>query len=243
MSLSPPPCCHPMGFQHSLTLSPTHRISRSCSRGNSQCAGFSTAKQGTGAGLAGGLRGAGQCILACPGYHQSTALLRATCHGSAPTQARTHPWVLLPAPTEGWGCEGLCSPSMMPHLVLRPSTRLPFTWCSWSAPTTAKGIFSCWHRGCAHPGCCSPKSPQGAAGLPDPHPAPQGLFSSIPALTRILSFSALSSGSWSKSSCGYTLMAWVFRSSWICGTQGLSWSSGGHGAAWEPLRDLSSPAA
>lgn len=46
---------------------------------------------------------------------------------------------------------------------------------------------------------------------------------SIPALTRILLFSTLSSGSWSKSSCGYTLIAWVFRSSWICGIQGLKW--------------------
>lgn len=51
---------------------------------------------------------------------------------------------------------------MMPHLVLRPSTRLPFTWCSWSAPTTANGIFSCGPRGA--------RSPQGATALP---PAPK----------------------------------------------------------------------
>ena len=37
--------------------------------------------------------------------------------------------------------EGL--PSMVPHLVLRPSSLRPFTWYSWSLPTTANGIISC----------------------------------------------------------------------------------------------------
>jgi len=97
-----------------------------------------------------------------------------------------HPWVLLPTPLSDppyawggcWGYKGLCSPSMMPHLVLRPSTRLPFTWCSWSAPTTAKGIFSCQCRGM--------HSPRGAARLPwgrlspTTHPRDQHLPSQHP---------------------------------------------------------------
>lgn len=247
MSLSPPALLSPRGIPALPSPCPTHRISRSRSRGNSQCAGFSTAKQGRGAGWAGGLSGAGmpgQHPLARSGYLRSPGTVP---RHVPPTRAGTHPWVLLPAPAEGWEWEGLRSPSMMPHLVLRPSTRLPFTWCSWSAPTTAKGIFSCRHRGCARPGCCSSGSPGSLLGSQGPVPTllPRGwpVHPSSSALTRILSFRALSSGSWSKSSCGYTLMAWVFRSSWICRTQGLSRGWGGHGAAREPLGDLSLPAA
>lgn len=41
-------------------------------------------------------------------------------------------------------------PSIVPHLVFLPSSLLPFTWYSWSLPTTANGIISCtqvegWH--------------------------------------------------------------------------------------------------
>lgn len=34
---------------------------------------------------------------------------------------------------------------MIPHLVFRPNTLFPFTWCSLSVPTTAKGMLS-WKR-------------------------------------------------------------------------------------------------
>lgn len=33
---------------------------------------------------------------------------------------------------------------MVPHLVFLPRILLPFTWYSWSLPTTANGITSCW---------------------------------------------------------------------------------------------------
>lgn len=32
---------------------------------------------------------------------------------------------------------------MVPHFVFLPRILLPFTWYSWSLPTTAKGIISC----------------------------------------------------------------------------------------------------
>lgn len=32
---------------------------------------------------------------------------------------------------------------MVPHFVFLPRMRLPFTWYSWSLPTTANGIISC----------------------------------------------------------------------------------------------------
>lgn len=180
MSLSPSPCCHPGGFQHSL---PCPLLT-----GSAGPAGGGT-RSGPGSPLQSKAEGQGgqegSAVLGCPGsasWHAlgttgAPAQLRATCRGSAPTQAGTRPWVLLPTPARGRGCEGLCSPSMMPHLVLRPSTRLPFTWCSWSAPTTAKGIFSCRHRGSARPRCCSPRVPRVLV----PCPAPQGPASSIPA--------------------------------------------------------------
>lgn len=41
-------------------------------------------------------------------------------------------------------------PSMVPHFVFLPKIRLPFTWYSWSLPTTAKGIISCWAHTCKH---------------------------------------------------------------------------------------------
>ena len=148
-------------------------------------------RAGSGAGRvrAGGQGGEGMPgdrIPAGSGYHRSTGTApHHHPHPPAPTQAGMRPWVLLPAPPldpppylgRAGGYKGFRSPSMMPHLVLRPSTRLPFTWCSWSAPTTAKGIFSCRRRGA--------RSPQGAAGLPRggslPHHSPQGPASPIPA--------------------------------------------------------------
>lgn len=95
----------------------------------------------------------------------------ARLHTAPPGQGCTHGCCSTPTPPVGcppgtWGglggAMGLRSPSMTPHLVLRPSTRLPFTWCSWSAPTTAKGIFSCQRRGA--------RSPRGAAPPTPPHP-------------------------------------------------------------------------
>lgn len=160
MSPSPPPCCHPGGFQHSLPCpcSPDQQV----------------LQQGE---LAVGW------VLHCKARHRGSVGRRAWWHWDAwavhpgtlwvPPEASTAPchlpwpgthpgkdtpWLLLPAPA-GPGCEGLCSPSMMPHLVLRPSTRLPFTWCSWSAPTTAKGIFSCQQRLCS-PRVLSPGVPR-----------------------------------------------------------------------------------
>lgn len=41
-------------------------------------------------------------------------------------------------------------PSMVPHFVFLPRILLPFTWYSWSLPTTAKGIISCWVHMCKH---------------------------------------------------------------------------------------------
>lgn len=35
---------------------------------------------------------------------------------------------------------------MVPHFVFLPRILLPFTWYSWSLPTTANGIISCWER-------------------------------------------------------------------------------------------------
>lgn len=166
MSLSPPPpCCHPLGLQHSLPYPLLTGSAGPAGGGTRSVLGSPLQSKAEGQGWQ-----EGSVVLGCLGTAPRHALgntraqLPATCHSSAPTQARTHPWELLPAPVEGWGCEGLCSPSMMPHLVLRPSTRLPFTWCSWSAPTTAKGIFSCRHRSCASPGLSR---------VPVPHPAPQ----------------------------------------------------------------------
>lgn len=41
------------------------------------------------------------------------------------------------------------SPSMIPHFVFLPKTLFPFTWCSLSVPTTAKGMFS-WKKHSPH---------------------------------------------------------------------------------------------
>ena len=40
-------------------------------------------------------------------------------------------------------------PSMVPHLVFLPRILFPFTWYSWSLPTTANGIIS-WGGGRRH---------------------------------------------------------------------------------------------
>lgn len=56
-------------------------------------------------------------------------------------------YCLLPGQGDGlrWGSEGEV-PSMVPHLVFLPRILLPFTWYSWSLPTTANGIISCGKR-------------------------------------------------------------------------------------------------
>lgn len=41
-------------------------------------------------------------------------------------------------------------PSMVPHFVFLPRILFPFTWYSWSLPTTAKGVISCWVHTCKH---------------------------------------------------------------------------------------------
>lgn len=45
----------------------------------------------------------------------------------------------------GWGSKDKV-PSMVPHLVFLPRILLPFTWYSWSLPTTANGIISWGER-------------------------------------------------------------------------------------------------
>lgn len=233
MSLSPPSCCHPVGFQHSLPCPPLTGSAGPAAGGTRSVLGSPLQGKAEGQGWQ-----EGSVALGCPGSASWHALgTTGAQHSSVPPAARHpprqgHSRGAAPCTCGGWGCEGLCSPSMMPHLVLRPSTRLPFTWCSWSAPTTAKGIFSCQQRLCS-PRVLLPWAPQGPC-PPSCSPGAGPLRPSIPALTRILSFSALSSGSWSKSCCGYTLMVWVFRSSWICGTQGLSRGCGDVGQPGSP---------
>lgn len=61
----------------------------------------------------------------------------------------------LPGQGDGlrWGSKDKV-PSMVPHLVFLPRILLPFTWYSWSLPTTANGIISCGKRKtrlCFHP--------------------------------------------------------------------------------------------
>lgn len=53
-------------------------------------------------------------------------------------------YCLLPGQGDGlrWGSKDEV-PSMVPHLVFLPRILLPFTWYSWSLPTTANGIISC----------------------------------------------------------------------------------------------------
>lgn len=155
-----------------------------------------------------------------------------------------HPWRPPPPPKpgEGWGCKGLRSPSMMPHLVLRPSTRLPFTWCSWSAPTTAKGIFSCRRRGACSPGVLPgssrghfsptvvPRSQHSQSRHPDTHPNPVVQQPVVWVLVEVLL--------WVHAD-GVGLQ--VLLDLW---DTGLELGSGGtHEAPWEPLGHLPSPVA
>lgn len=162
-----------------------------------------------------------------------------------PMGAASHTPGAPPPPTkpgEGWGCKGLRSPSMMPHLVLRPSTRLPFTWCSWSAPTTAKGIFSCRRRGACSPGVLPgssrghlsptvvPRSQHSQSRHPDTHPNPVVQQPVVWVLVEVLL--------WVHAD-GVGLQ--VLLDLW---DTGLELGSGGtHEAPWEPLGHLPSPVA
>lgn len=71
----------------------------------------------------------------------------------APGQAQVHSSWVAEAAFLLTCLEALASaqplPSMVPHLVFLPRILFPFTWYSWSLPTTANGIIS-WVRGRRH---------------------------------------------------------------------------------------------
>lgn len=112
LGAGPSPCCHPVGFQHSL---PCPLLTGSAGpAGGGTRSGLGSPLQSKAEGQGGQ---EGSAVLGCPGsasWHApgttgAPAQLHATCRGSAPTQAGTRPWVLLPTPARGpknifWPC-------------------------------------------------------------------------------------------------------------------------------------------